>query len=309
MKRTLVVLLIFAGIVSKAQNIQYSVVSNEPPEIPKLSLNTDLVQIEVIPSSFDASSMNLGVWGHYEIIPNKIGAQFNVRRSIFAFGRLGEKKFPPHLSLELGGYYVLKNDLKNKQTKVLLNREYSGTTYSTNFRGEGTYSYTTTDTYIKIPSDKRIQLLARGGFYLKNNGNNMRFIDDDWVLNGNPEFAKLSSVGVYLGLNLRSLTSIFVDTEEYGVQFASIGKDLYFDVLILPSNTFTDLDGNDITDTVKDYKSGGPVGFKAGYKLFQIDPFEKTGKRFGLCATFEGGMRPYTGFFVNAGIGLTFIKK
>lgn len=292
-----------------AQNVQYQILSNTPPQSSKLNLNLELVQIEVIPKALDASSMNIGLWGHYEIIPRTLAAQLMVRRSIFAFGRLGEKQFPPHLQIEVGAFFHLKNFTKESRTKVSLKKEYSGNTYSTNFRGESTYSYTTTETYIMVPSKKNKSIMLRGGLYLKNNGVNLRFVNDDWVLLGNPEFAKLSSAGLYLGVNLRTLTSIFIDSEQYGVQFNSIGKDLYFDITILPVNKFTDLQGNNITKNVQDFIKGGPIGFKVGYKLFQIDPKMATGKRFGLTGTFELGARPYTGFFINAGIGMAILKK
>lgn len=283
-----------------SQTVSYDVLSNDPPKTPRLSINTDLTHLELIPGSIDAMSMNASVWGFYEILPERVGTQFLLRRSWFAFGRLGEKKFPSHNELELGGYYVLNSALKTKKTKVTLKKEYSGTTYSTNYNGDIISSRTETETFLLIPSKKKKLFMVRGGLYRKSHGN-INFIDD-------LEFIKVTTGGIYAGLNFRTLTSIFIDTKEYGVQYNSLGRDVYLDVLYLPINRFHNLDGDDITKNIRQSEKSGPFGFRVGYKLFQIDKRAKTGKMFGLCGNFEAGIRPFTGYFISSGIGITFVK-
>lgn len=286
----------------------YKILSNDPPKTPKLSLNTDLFQFELIGKSLAASTSNVSVWGHYEIMDEKLGAQYLLRKSFLAFGRLEEKNFPGHTEIEMGGYYTLFNSVRSMKTKVMLQREYTGTTYSTNVSGDGTYQRNYTDTYLLIPSDKKFMALVRGGLYSKSYGISLNDLIDDFRYSNGYEYAKIHSMGIYAGLNLRLLTSIFIDTENYGVQYASIGNDLYFDVLMLPVNNFKKLDGTDISDVVKNNLGKNPLGFKVGYRLYQVDKQEKTGKMYGLCATAEAGVRPYSGWFVGAGIGITFIK-
>ncbi len=290
----------------KAEN--YKVLSNNPPKTPILSLNTDLFHFELVGKSLAASTSNVGIWGHYEFKHEKLGAQFLLRKSFLAFGRLEEKNFPGNTEIELGTYYTLFNSVRSMKTKVMLKREYTGTTYSTNVSGDQTYQRNYTDTYLIIPSDKKIMGMVRGGLYSKKYGISLNDLIEDFRFSNGYEYAKIQSMGIYAGVSLRVLTSIFIDTESYGIQYASIGNDLYFDVLILPVNNFKKLDGTDINDAVKNNLGNNPIGFKAGYKLYQVDKRIKTGKMYGLCATAEAGVRPYSGWFVGAGIGLTFIK-
>lgn len=296
------------GIAAHAQVENYKVLSNEVTPSSRLSVNTDLFQMDLMQNSLDGTSFNLGVWGHYDVVPEQFGTQFLLRKSWFALGRLGEKNMPGNTELELGGYYTFRNAVKRKDTKVTLKMEYSGTTYSTDYKGDRVGSYSTTETFIMIPSDKKKYLMARGGIYRKSHGNSMRYLGDEYNLTDNPEFVKFATTGVYLGINSRTLTSLFIDSENYGVQFNSIGRDVFLDLLILPSNKFKDLDGNDITSDIKLFKKSSPFGMRVGYKLFQIDKQTKTGKTFGMSATFEGGIKPYDGIYLAAGIGLTIIK-
>lgn len=308
LKVKILFVVILIASVAWTQTVSYKVVSNEPPQTPRLNINTDLFQLDLMQNSLDAMSVNASVWGYYEVLPERVGMQFLVRRSWLAFGKLGEANFPPHLELDLGGYFVLNKALRKKGTKVTLKKEYSGTTYSTNYRGETTSSYSTTETFLLIPSEKKKLTMVRGGIYRKSHGNSMRYLGDEYNYSNNPEYVKFTTAGIYAGLNFRTLTSIFIDTQKYGIQYNSLGRDIYIDILLLPVNKFHNLDGGDITKEVKQYTSAGSIGFRAGYKLFQIDKRTKTGKMFGLCGNFEGGMRPYTGFFLSSGIGITFVK-
>lgn len=150
--------------------------------------------------------------------------------------------------------------------------------------------------------------LVRGGFYKKSLGNSLDYLQDDYSTYPIPEWVKYRTMGLYAGFAGRTFTSVFANVTGYGNVFTSIGTDLYFDVLFLPVNTFIDLQKNNVTETVKKYANSGPLGFRVGYKLYQIDPREKTDKMFGLSGNFETGVRPHTGFFMSAGIGLTLIK-
>lgn len=299
---------LLCAIMSSAQKIEYKVLSNDPPEAPRVSINLDVFQLDLMQRSLEGWSMNVGTWGHFEAVPGRVGVQYLYRKSWFAFGRLGEKNFKPNTDLELGGYFNFQNRLKNKPTKVVLKKEYSGSTYSTNYKGETTREYTETTTYMTLPSNQRKIKALRGGICSKTHGNSMRYLGDAYNLSNNPEYVKFNSFGFYAGINARTITSIFVDTKQFGVQFNSIGRDVYLDLLVIPSNKFHDLNGNEITKTIKQYTSSGPLGFRLGYKMFQIDKRVKTGKMFGMSATFEAGVRPYTGIFMNAGIGLTLFK-
>lgn len=302
---------IFSNLISltiNAQNIKYKLLSNEPPQSPRMSLNTDLVQLEMPQHSLDGMSMNLGLWGYYELKTESLGVEFLARKSWLIFGRLGNKEFKANTDLQIGAYWVLSNKLKNKQTKITLKKEYSGTAYGLNSLGDRTYSYTETETFILIPTDKKKITMLHGGFLRKQHGNNMDYLGESYSWSNNPENIIFQSLGLYTGINFRTLTSVFIESETYGVQFTSIGSDLYFDLLLLPINQFKNYEGDNLTEEIKSFTSSAPLGFRAGYKLFQIDKKAKTGKAFGLCGSMETGLKPYTGFYLSAGFGITLLK-
>ena len=307
MKKSYVSLLAicFTFTLAQAQKVQYEVLSNEPPSTPRFSLNSDLVHLDMMYRTLDGYSMNAGLWGHFEPVHEKIGLQYLFRKSYFAFGRLGEKSFPGNTEIEAGGYYVLNQKIKNKQTKVVLKKEYSGSEFSTNVSGDLVETRTETTTFIMIPADHKKLFMARGGFYLKQHGNSTDYIEGY----SGPEYVKFTSTGLYAGINFRNISSIFIDTDEFGVQFNSIGRDIYLDVMILPVNSFSDIEnGTNINKEIKPNLTAFPIGFRAGYRLFQVDKKKKTGKLLGLCGNMEVGFKPFIGFTLSAGVGFTFVK-
>lgn len=188
--------------------------------------------------------------------------------------------------------------------------KYGGDTYTTNYKGEGVRSRVQIETYIMVPSQVYRQFGVRGGYYHKSGPYNFDAFDEfpfDF------DYAKISTNGLYAGLFLRKMINIFIDTEEYGVCFNSAGSDLYFDVMLLPGQSFTNLEpldagSVDISDDVKGALDEGTLGFRLGYKIYQMEKKTKTGKKFGMSGMFEAGRTPYQGWFVNAGIGITLAK-
>lgn len=301
---SLLVFLVLAT-VAQGQNVTYKVLSNEPPTTPRFSLNSDLIHVDMMYRTLDGYSINASLWGHFEPVREKIGIQYLFRKSYFSFGRLGNKSFPGNTELEAGGYYVLNSKLKNKKTNIVLKKEYSGSEYSINAGGGIVETRHETTTFIQIPADHKNLFMARGGFYFKQHGNNTDYIDG---FNG-PDYVKFMSVGLYAGINFRDISSIFVDTDEFGVQFNSVGRDVYIDLLVLPVNSFSDIEsGANINDQIKNEISALPFGFRAGYRLFQVDKKKKTGKLLGICGNLEAGYKPFIGFTLSAGAGFTFIK-
>lgn len=284
-----------------SQQINYTITSNETKKSPMVSINTDLLHLEMMQHDLTAPmSFNVAVWGHVEILPSFIGTQFTLRRSLYNFGRLEEQNFAPNLEIELGGYLIFSNRVIKKKTVVVLDRKETD-----NWDG----TRTTTTKSITIPAEKRRQYLLRGGFYRKSTGNSLEYLEEFKDLNNNSNFVNYKTAGLYAGIGIRTLTSLFVKTDTYGNQFNSAGRDVYFDLMVLPSNKWEDMSGNDVTDVVTSLTKQSPLGARIGIKLFQIDPKAKTNKTFGMCYMFETGIKPYTGFFLQGGIGLTIIKK
>lgn len=283
-----------------AQDVNYSITSNETPKAPTVSINTDLFNMEIMQKDLLAPiSMNVAVWGHVEILPSFVGAQFSVRRSLFNVGRLEEKNFNPNLEMEIGGYLVISNRVVRKKTQVVLDIK----------KGSHNGNSITTTKSITIPADKRRQLHLRGGYYRKSTGNSLEHIDGFEEGNNNSNYVNYATSGFYTGFTVRTITSLFIKADGYGDVFHSLGTDFYMDLMVLPSNKWESMDGIDITDNVKSFGKEGPFGVRIGYKKFQAEPKSKTDKLFGMCGMFEVGYKPYTGAFVQVGLGMTIIKK
>jgi len=306
MKKFLTIsLIISASFTGLAQNFQYKVISNTPPVTPRFSLNSDLVHVDMMQRTLDGYSINAGIWGHFEPIPEKMGIQYLFRRSYLAFGGLGNENFPANTEFELGAYYALRSNLRSQSTKIVLNREYKGSEYERNVSGDWVEKRTESVTSTRIPADRKKLMLGRGGVYLKQHGNTTDYIEN---FTG-PEIVRFTSLGIYAGISFRDITSIFIDSEEFGVQFNSGGRDIYFDLLILPVNNFTDVaTGESANEVIKDEVSSLPIGARAGYRIFQVDKRAKTGKLLGVCGNIEAGFKPFIGITLTAGVGFTFIK-
>lgn len=128
----------------------------------------------------------------------------------------------------------------------------------------------------------------------------------------------ISSQAIYAGLFRRSITNVSIDAQKYGKRGNSAGSEIYFDAMLFVNNSFKSAmteavpslkPGDDVDDAVKAYKQQGILGFRTGYRIYQIAPQSETGKKFGMCGTFELGYRPYHGFFINAGLGMTLVKN
>lgn len=290
---------------SLAQNFQYKVISNTPPLTPRFSLNSDLVHVDMMQRTLDGYSINAGIWGHFEPVKEKIGIQYLFRRSYLAFGGLGNENFPANTEIELGGYYALRSTLQSQSTKIVLNREYKGSEYERNMSGDWVEKRTEIVTTTRIPADRKKLTLVRGGLYFKQHGNTTEYIED---FTG-PDIVRFTSVGLYAGISFRNITSIFIDTKDFGVQFNSGGRDIYFDLLILPVNNFTDVETDEnANDVIKAEVSSLPIGLRAGYRIFQVDKKAKTGKLLGVCGNIEAGFKPFIGITLTAGVGFTFGK-
>lgn len=305
-KRTL--LFVFSTITSIgiAQNINYEIIKDEPIE-PTVSVCLDLINIdlnsEIENIRIDNISMNIGAFGYVKPLSN-IGVDFRFHKSWFVAGKLGFKDYPGNFEMSTGAHLLLTNSTTTKDTKVILK---SGSSRTGNRE-------TTTTTYITVPAKRTLRLGARVGIYQKSGPFNFGDYSDSF-LPGTIEETKISSTGIYLGLLSRTLRNIIIKDDTYGKSFNSGGSDLYFDVLIIPRNKFTNLKSNtpadqlDVTDVVKGFKKQGPIGFRIGYTKYASEIKTFTGKKFGLSGFGEFGYKPYQGISLTAGFGITLIKS
>ncbi len=283
------------------QTINYKVVKDEPYE-PKISINLDVFNLdmnsEIKNIRLDNFSMNFGLFGYVKVIDN-LEADFNVHKSWAVAGKLSFKDYPGNTELNGGVNFLLSNRTVKKNVKVILKQTVTRTT---------THE-TTSTTYITVPATVRKRFGLRGGLYSKSGPFNYESYTDSEFFDGLAE-TKISSFGLYGGIISRSITNIIIKDDVYGRSMTSAGADFYLDALFVPVNRFKDLndDGNNVTDVVKDYKSVMPFGFRVGYRTFQVEKKDFTGKKFGICGIGEFGYKPYQGWFITAGFGVTLVK-
>lgn len=301
--KNLIILIITLGssIYASSQTVNYEVIKNEPVE-PKISVNFEFFNMDIntdINSDFsnlrfDNYSMNFGVFGHVKIIDN-LEVSFNVHKSWLTLGKLEFKDYPGNTELNGGINFWLTNRTVNRKTKVVLDIKET--------------SKTTTTTYLMVPATIGKRFGFRAGVYTKSGPFNF----DDYAgedITTPFEQTKISSFGGYGGITSRRITNIIIKDKDYGRSFTSIGRDIYLDALIVPINRFKDLNDNGavVSQTVHAFKTTSPIGFRLGYRTFQVEKKEFTGKKFGVCGAGEIGYKPYQGWFITAGLGITLIK-
>ncbi|MFM7024221.1 MAG: hypothetical protein ACKOXB_14705 [Flavobacteriales bacterium] len=289
-----------------AQNLNYKVLHDNPDLRPWLSVNLDLLQLDMGVSNIDGTSFNLGAYGFYEPV-HRLGVNYNIKFPWLTFGKIANKNYPSNFELDLGGYFGLISYEKTKKTQIVLKKEYKGSTYSSSYDNRPTE----TVTYIMVPARQKVYIGVRAGLNHKNGPFNYDTYQNDPLYLGDIEETALSSYGIYAGIYKRRLRNVFLDVENYGPRFNSIGDDFFLDVMLFPSNRFSDVNNNnaDVSDFVKTNTNASPLGFRVGWMRYQIEKKNRTGKMFGMSGRFEAGYKPYQGWFFNGGIGLTLIKN
>lgn len=315
MKKFLLSCSVLLSINVLSQNVDYKVEYDNPQE-PKLLLNLSLIDIDMNSGikniRTDNISINAGIWGYYKIF-DQLEAEIDLKKSYLTAGRIGFKDYPGNFETSLGANLFFKSTTKiNPKTRVVLKSE-------TN-RDYGRNQDVTTTTFITIPAKRKVSLALRGGLYQKYGPFNYGdYAEDDNVLIPPFEETSISSLGIYAGLLRRSITNIAIRDDKYGKSINSGGTDLIFDVLFVPVNTWKSLrdavaaeEGENVTQQVKDFDGPGgsnsPIGFRLGYKTFQVEKKKVTGKKFGISGTFYIGYKPYQGWFVQGGFGITIVK-
>jgi hypothetical protein len=301
MKLKILFIFLAISMAATAQQVKYTTTHDTPEKLPKVSVNLDYAQIDFM-RMLDASSFNVGLYGYVNILENRLNIDYLLRKSWLTMGRLGNQDLPGNFDLNLGGSFYFSSRKKQKQIKVVLDaKHYNG--YNTT---------TTVTTFIMAPGHVQISLGLRGGLYYKSNP---YVYSDDEITSLTDYSGKMTQAGLYLGIVRRASKNLILKTENYGRSFNSLAGEFYVDALILPVAKFKEYEqipGTepiDLTSTVKTAIDESPVGFRIGYRAYQIAPKSETGKKFGMSYTFEAGVKPYLGWFMNAGLGITIVKK
>jgi hypothetical protein len=283
--KSLSILLLFVCSMSYAQTVEYTTIHNQPA-FPKYSLNLDLMNMDVNTGNFDNLSLNAGLWG-YASIAGGLEAQFTVRQSYLQLARLVNKQYVGNTEVNLGAAFFLKKFSRSENVRVILNQK---------TLGDGA----TLTTSIRVPATVSYKLGVQGGFHFRSSP----FGSEVGDLN-------MTNTGIYAGAVLRRSNSVKIQLAKSGNTIAnSANYDFFADALILPFNTFKYSDNKTaIIDADRDIIRKFPIGFRTGCRLYQGDVKANTGKRFGICYTASLGHKPYQGWFLEFGLGITLLKK
>lgn len=305
MKKLFSIIFIFGLASAYAQNVNYKVTYDNPDFQPLLNVNLSYLDVDLPFSSLDALNLNANIWGFFEPVKG-IGADFKLRRSYLTMAQLGYKSPPSFNNYELGGYFRFGGYLKKKPTPVILEYIYDTDEFDGNKR-------TTSMKSIVVEALQKRDFLLRAGFMHLSSPINTDEVKDANDLNIFADnIGRASLNGLYAGIAMRTFRNVFVETDQFGDQFSSMGRTLYADV-ILGGTTLSDpyedpanLAFNE--DAAKDAIGSLPVGFRLGWSTYQIEKKARTGKKFGMSTNYEVGYRPYLGWYISGGLGLTLVK-
>ena len=311
MKKLLLTLAICSATLgSKAQQVNYKILNDEPRK-PWWSLNLDLFHTEMGINNLDGISFNLGFYGYVDPLEN-LGLDYSFRRSWLTGGQLGFNEFDGNRDLEIGGHFTFLDKIVKKKTKIVLDREYTGSSYSTNVYGDRVETRSEKVTYLMVPARRRVMTGIRAGLINEKGPYSIDDKDEEFpnVIEGKYNF---TSSGIYLGLLRRSYTNVFIEAEGWGVTFNSAAFDIFADLLIMPGADFEELllnptDANLTSEQVKENLDGSPLGFRIGFNMYQAAPKKETGKMFGITGRLDVGRRPYQGWYAGGSLAITLVK-
>jgi len=304
-KNILLLLIMLLARHLSAQDVHYTIALDDPEIRSKFNLNLELFHMDFSAGMFDVTSFNVGLWGHYEITKNHLQAEWILHKSWFTFGRFIDKRLPSNLEANGGVNFFLTSAIRQRKIKMVMKVEDKGMHYNSS---KGAYYNIEEVTYTMVPGKVHKNFGVRGGIYSKTNP---YIIDFEKVYpNGlGDDFAgKMSSSGIYIGGIINRTVNIYVKTEEYGNHYSSGSDNFYADILILPIASLTPLDSSSNEESVLKAKLGSSLGFRMGWKSYQVAPKKLTGKKFGLSGNFEIGKKPYLGIYVSVGLGITLVK-
>ncbi len=308
MKKSILTLLfgLLAIGMSQAQEIKYEIIYDNPEFRPFWNLNLSYLDIDVPVGSIDAINLNAGIWGNVEPVDG-IGIDYRFRRSYLTLAQLSVNDAPAFMNFEVGGYFKFASSTKVKPTPIVLDIEWDADGDRTNDKQVFQVKS------ISINAKKRKDYLLRGGFYHLSSPittDEVRDANDMDIFADNVGRASVN--GLYTGIGFRSFTNVFIKTENLGTQFNSRGRLIYIDAIFAGTSISDPYEDVSVLafneDAAKEAIGSLPMGFRVGMNTFQIEKKARTGKKFGMSTQFEAGYRPYIGWYVSGGLGLTLVK-
>lgn len=231
-------------------------------------LNLDFFQLDV---AKEVSSANFGAWGYLNLT-ERLAIDYLVEKSYYTSLRKDHPEAPWNFDLETGASFTLLSLKSTRKIKVQLD-----------YQDHGSSSTTTT---IKIPGTKLNQLAARSGIIYKRN---------PYATGG--KIQAQNRTGIYAGFNYTISKNLAADVQGYGRRRETGAHAFYADIILAPKHSISDI-------SVEPTSEKGALGYRFGYEVFETESADNGGGA-SLAYTLQFGSRPYSGFFITFGIGLS----
>lgn len=241
---------------------------------------------------------DLRLFGHLEMVTNKLGINFNLSHSTFtddgAFIFGSEDNYNLSKELDVSGYFVFHRKAEERQIHITIEQK----------------PFSNEETYTEIMAKWSAVSALKLGYVALNEDLNFRRIDVSPFFKLNPQRLydlNISLSGFSFGVFRREYQHFVFEDIDKKKKYSSIkGKEYYADLLILPFQQFDDrvLETN-LSDSVKSLGSVSPIGGKVGIKVFSADK-----RRYPRLSAFaEIGYWPYHGIRTHLGIGFCIINR
>ncbi len=267
-----------------AQNVSYKILEDDPGKV-----RDSYAAIEFLNFEFGSSSRRnlntLGVGGNFiYALDEKIGIDGNIRLDL-----VKEKAAPFVFSVDFGGFKSTSSKTKTKEIKVRL-----GVKHGTDVNSDGNTVNTQSDLFIMVPATQLRTTALRGGIYFNRRTYDKRIIP-------------MTLGGVYGGFMFNRKTNLKIELTDNGGSKDIGGKiynprgfqKTYVDLILTPLA----VSGAGIPSGPSSYKNK-LIGVRVGTMMYLDGPKWYNKFMFGV----ESGVRPYSGFFLKANIGLQLFK-
>jgi hypothetical protein len=282
MKKLLQLLLVLCvPLLSKAQNITYKVIKDQPDDAANYYVNFGLLDMGLNTKNLSGSYLGFSLSGMAHV-KNKLGGEFTFRRSYLSFGD------GPYSQFELGGFYHLASKSKIKNQKIVLSsksRSYGGKTYTETIS-------------MKVPASRMKSYGVRGGLVRFK-----EFLEAETDKHGFTGDYMMRSTGLYGGLLMTTQANAKVHTKEYGIRGTGYIRRNYVDVLFTPVRSIRDFN----TEVENEINKPGVLGWRIGVEFLNPEPRKMQGNA--IYQKFEIGNRPYNGYYFMYSLGINFKRK
>jgi len=281
MKKLLILLLLLAAIPTFSQTTSYQLVEDNPDKLSENFINLELLGLDYGANSTDGA-VYVGATSFWSL-SNRLKAEALLRTSF-----LNIKGEGLGVQTEAGMFFPLLIQRKKKDVPVKLS--------TTLFAGRTSDGRSHDETkIINVEGTYKNQIGPRGGVYFKKTG----YYHEDNAFEATN--TSMTLLGSYVGLE--RITQAFVHTKVEGKDKYGAGQTrMYADFLFIPVREIAD-------DTLQDIERDKDFGWRIGMQ-WNVHP-HKTTSGFQPRAVYGGeiGSRPFSGFYVNASIGIMLITK